>query len=369
MADQPLFSTREQWSDKHGYLTRSASLFLEILTRRILPLLSGNPAEFLDGSGAFTTPPTGMTQLTGDVTAGPGSGSQAATIANDAVTNAKLANMADATVKLREVGAGTGNPIDGDADALSDILDTAADPFVRTSAAGGGGGDSSYTAAYGSRPAASNDGDLFLPNNGVYLERDTGAAWVPWGPLFPFTAPVDGDFSWTNQGGASVVTTQGGIYLLAPANAGASLRIRRKAAPSTPYTITAAFAASILNLSNQRAGLCFRQSSDGKLVIFYLLATNAAFTLQTDKFTNETTGSATYSSIAANAMRGPVVFLRIADNGTNRICSYSTDGQNWIQIHSVGRTDFLTADQVGFFVSEESNSVAAGMTLLSWKEA
>lgn len=42
---------------------------------------------------------SGITQLTGDVTAGPGSGSQAATIANSAVTNAKMANMAGLTLK------------------------------------------------------------------------------------------------------------------------------------------------------------------------------------------------------------------------------------------------------------------------------
>lgn len=41
----------------------------------------------------------GITQLTGDVTAGPGSGSQVATIANSAVTNAKMANMAGLTLK------------------------------------------------------------------------------------------------------------------------------------------------------------------------------------------------------------------------------------------------------------------------------
>jgi len=46
-----------------------------------------------------TTGGGGMTQLTGDVTAGPGSGSQAATIANSAVTNAKMANMAGLTLK------------------------------------------------------------------------------------------------------------------------------------------------------------------------------------------------------------------------------------------------------------------------------
>ena len=42
---------------------------------------------------------SGITQLTSDVTAGPGSGSVAATIANSAVTNAKMANMPALTFK------------------------------------------------------------------------------------------------------------------------------------------------------------------------------------------------------------------------------------------------------------------------------
>jgi len=81
----------------------------------------------------------GITELTGDVTAGPGSGSQAATIANDAVTNAKAANMVQATLKGRADGAGTGDPTDLTANQASTILDTATDPFLRTSAAAAGG--------------------------------------------------------------------------------------------------------------------------------------------------------------------------------------------------------------------------------------
>lgn len=54
------------------------------------------------------------------------------TLANDAVTNAKLANMAAATVKGRRV-SGAGDPDDLNADGVSEILDTATDPFVRTS--------------------------------------------------------------------------------------------------------------------------------------------------------------------------------------------------------------------------------------------
>ena len=49
--------------------------------------------------------------LTGDVTAAANSNST--TIANDAVTNAKAADMAQSTIKLRAAGAGTGDPTDG----------------------------------------------------------------------------------------------------------------------------------------------------------------------------------------------------------------------------------------------------------------
>ena len=61
--------------------------------------------------------------------------------------------------------------------------------------------------SYADRPAASGAGNLFLPSNGFEVDRDNGSAWSPWGPLFPFTAPVDGDFSWVNQTSASVTAT------------------------------------------------------------------------------------------------------------------------------------------------------------------
>lgn len=54
--------------------------------------------------------PAGITQLTGDVTAGPGSGSQAATIANDAVTYAKMQETAAASVLIGRGDSSAGNP-------------------------------------------------------------------------------------------------------------------------------------------------------------------------------------------------------------------------------------------------------------------
>lgn len=53
----------------------------------------------------FVSPSTGITQLTGDVTAGPGSGSQVATIANDAVTFAKMQNVGANSFIARAAGS------------------------------------------------------------------------------------------------------------------------------------------------------------------------------------------------------------------------------------------------------------------------
>jgi hypothetical protein len=62
--------------------------------------------------------------LTGDVT-GSGTGSFAATIANDAVTNAKLANMTASTIKAR-ITASTGDPEDATLTQVLDLVGSAA---------------------------------------------------------------------------------------------------------------------------------------------------------------------------------------------------------------------------------------------------
>jgi Repeat of unknown function (DUF5907) len=87
-------------------------------------------ADFATGGGTATGTNTGdqTITLTGDVT-GSGTGSFAATIANDAVTNAKMANMATSRIKGRST-AGTGDPEDlTGAQALA-IVSAAGPKFV-----------------------------------------------------------------------------------------------------------------------------------------------------------------------------------------------------------------------------------------------
>lgn len=214
---------------------------------------------------------------------------------------------------------------------------------------------------------AAQAGRVLFPSDGFGLYRDTGSVLVPWGPLFPFTSPVDGDFAWVNQAFSTVSTVNGGVYLAADNDSGGlDLKIRKKAAPPTPYTISAAIIHNQSpGLSNSMFGLCFRESSSGKLSVIRWITSGS---LLASKYNSPTSFSANYDSDACYA---PPLFLRIADNGTSRIYSYSYDGQNYLKFHTVGRTDFHTADEVGWFVAGpfgDPSGEVGGALLLSWRE-
>jgi hypothetical protein len=211
-------------------------------------------------------------------------------------------------------------------------------------------------------------GRVGFPSDGIGILRDGGSAWTMWGPLFPFTAPVDGDYAWINQGSASVSTTYGGIYLYTTAVSG-SVRIRKKSKTGS-YSCIMGFCPNLIGGSAPRCGFVWRQSSDGKLVTFFVennTVVSGVSIVSVYKWTSPTVFSATYVQVAHRWV-GPIAWLKIQDNGTSRICSLSSDGQNWLAIHTVGRTDFMTADEIGFGIDAGQATYEAGMNVLSWRE-
>jgi hypothetical protein len=325
-------------------------------------------------------------------------------LGNGTISNAKLSSMVEARIKGRAAGAGAGAPTDLTGTQATAILDAVVGdsgsggtkglvpaPAAGDAAAGkylkadgtfavppgtGGSGDSTESTAYGSE-ALTGTGDLDFYTNSFYISRYNGATRDLWGPAYPFTAPSDTGFAWVNQGSASLVTANGGLVLVGSATgSGANLQGRVKTAPSAPYTITAFIKATTFNKAFNGYGLWFRESGTGEIHVFDVLCSTSgsgvvsgARVLRSSKYTNATTFSADYQVLS---YYHEINWMRIADDNTNRVCSISSDGVNWTQVHSIGRTDFLTADQVGFFVSSENSAVpnlAPTLSLFSWKEA
>lgn len=119
------------------------------------------------------TPLLSRAALTGDVTAS--AGSNVLTIASDAVTNAKLANMATQTIKGRTT-AGTGDPEDLTATQATAILNN----FVGDSGSGG---------TKGLVPApATGDATRFLRGDGAWTAIAGGGDALTSNPLSQFAA-------------------------------------------------------------------------------------------------------------------------------------------------------------------------------------
>ncbi len=114
--------------------------------------------------------------LTGDV-GGSGTGSFAATIANDAVTNVKLANVATATIKGR-VTAATGDPEDLTGTQATTLLDTFT-TALKGLAPASGGGTTNYLRADGTWAApAGGGGGVSDGDKGDITVSSSGAVWV-----------------------------------------------------------------------------------------------------------------------------------------------------------------------------------------------
>lgn len=132
-----------QFNDTAHGSRAGGALHANVVAAGAAGFMTGADKTKLDGISGTNTGDQTIT-LTGDVT-GSGTGSFAATVAADAVTNAKLANMATSTIKGR-VTAATGDPEDLTATQVRIIIDS-----PQLSAA------QNFTAAQGVTPVALTD--------------------------------------------------------------------------------------------------------------------------------------------------------------------------------------------------------------------
>lgn len=186
-----------------------------------------------------------------------------------------------------------------------------------------------------------------------------------YGPIFALTQPpAIGSWTWVNQNGGSANTSNGFLYMQSPQSTGDNYNLLVLSAPATPYTKTA----FVNFLFQSSVGIVFRESSSGKFVIFGFSDNGSGGTnMATLKYTNPTTFSAVQNSRTQHQNSAPGIWLRIADDGANRVSSYSLDGINFVQFDTVARTTFLTADQVGVGMNNNSSTSTTSMSVLSWQ--
>jgi len=188
------------------------------------------------------------------------------------------------------------------------------------------------------------------------------------------TILTSSDFTWVNQG-TTVVTDQGGtVAMRLPTSSGENVRVQKRAAPSTPYSLVAAVRVLAFREGIPSVGIGFRESSTGELVV---LAFSNDGTQENRfivyKFNSATSFSAAYSGLGTSThclFIASEVWLKITDNGTNLIFYASPDGVEWAQLFSISRTDFMAGgpDEILWFANNQGSGSGHEMLarLMHW---
>jgi len=187
-----------------------------------------------------------------------------------------------------------------------------------------------------------------------------------YGPLWKLKPLDQSGWAWVNQGGATVTQANGLVRLLAPTNGATNLRVRKVAAPSQPYTITAMLIPNCM-FGNVEFGVLLRESATGKLVIMGLRtpASDPRPLFSARKYNSETSFNS--QSETGQVMAFGALFLRVGYNNTNVKLAYSMDGVNFTtRLEEAKATFFTTApDEVGIEVGNFSGEDAA-FSVASW---
>jgi hypothetical protein len=231
--------------------------------------------------------------------------------------------------------------------------------------------DISSTGTYANLPATGNKvGDIYVPTDSFYdFIRWNGSTWDHFRNGKQMILPINANYSWDNQGGSTISTTNGGIVGMDTSLSGSGLHVRYKSAPATPYSIYCGLLPHYISTNYNDLGLVFRDST-GKLATWSVAWANG-WVNRAMKWTNSTTYNSDYigPSIYPAMVHGPIVWMGLRDDGTNRSILYSANGVTWISAYTIGRTDFMTSgpNGVGFYWGDTASN-AVGMTLLHWQE-
>lgn len=179
------------------------------------------------------------------------------------------------------------------------------------------------------------------------------------------------DFTWTNQGTATVTDFAGAMLFEPPTGTGGNLRILSKAEPSTPYTIYAAVSMNIsLGSGDTHGGLCWRESGTGKIKT---IALNTAPATPSELSVSNYTNPTSFSSwdIQNEWYWNPyLTWLYLANDGTDISCGISSNGLVFIEYFSQPKATFFTTapDEVGFYFNVNDANIAPSMMINHWSE-
>lgn len=157
-------------------------------------------------------------------------------------------------------------------------------------------------------------------------------------------------WTWDNQGSASVALAPNGqgivLTVLSPGGVSNHLRTIYETAPTTPWEFTTKVALNAATGTDYFiCGIVAFESSTGKKLVFDI-GHDTSDKIQAVHWTDSNTFGA---EVFSSEWFTKIAYLKLADNGTNLICSASVDGLAYYPFYGESRTSYMTggANRIG----------------------
>jgi hypothetical protein len=195
-----------------------------------------------------------------------------------------------------------------------------------------------------------------------------GSDWVNAAPpsgIFPtLSQPISTNFTWDNQGTATVSDQSNRMVVTIPDSSGLSPATQSRglyeALPfAAPYTVQ--FALSVIGYTtggNAVIASIGLRNSGGEWVALGLGWGSAGnyWVFRRDVWTTTTSFSGSGSTLNYVTPDSSLLWMRVTDDGTNRHFLVSQNGNDWLPIFSEGNTTTITPTEIGLLFYNEAGA-------------
>lgn len=199
-------------------------------------------------------------------------------------------------------------------------------------------------------------GNLYLPTDQPMGFQFNGSIWASFGPLFRLTLPVLSSFTVDAQAGSTATVTDTGAGITVTGSSNQSSSYYRTGPVSTPFNITALVSGVIGNEDSGQFGIYGIETATNKRIDFVIQHATSNQNYTVNLFNSGPSFSSTAKQTpVAEVLAGNFYWLRIRDDGTNRLYQVSSDGINFLTYFSHVRASHATLDKFGFCATGSTN--------------